>query len=383
MTQVRLKYLHSFTDRHGHVRFYFRYRGNRWPVPAPHEEGFATAYDALLTGIKSNPTRLAQNVAFMRGSLGWVIEQFIASPAYQTRADATKRNYRRVIDALKQRYGTGLMKDLQPRHVKLIRNDIREAFTTTAADIAIGIVSTLYDFADEQLGLDLGADPTFGIKRVHVGHHEHEPWPQDLIARFMAEASPRLAFAVRLALGTGLRRSDLVKLRWTDLRGDHFAVNQQKTGAPVLVGCGKELLAELETMPRIADTIIVGDRGHAVTAASLSRTVRLQLRDMGVTGYSIHGLRKNAGNEIAEAGGTEREIMVRLGHKTPQMAAHYTKRASQAVSMRSAVESVESGNHCADSTLSVPLIPAARNLGRSTYSASPLSFAAKARGIPV
>jgi hypothetical protein len=156
MTQVRLKYLHSFTDRHGHVRFYFRYRGNRWPVPAPHEEGFATAYDALLTGIKSNPTRLAQNVAFMRGSLGWVIEQFIASPAYQTRADATKRNYRRVIDALKQRYGTGLMKDLQPRHVKLIRNDIREAFTTTAADIAIGIVSTLYDFADEQLGLDLG-----------------------------------------------------------------------------------------------------------------------------------------------------------------------------------------------------------------------------------
>ena len=77
MTQVRLKYLHSFTDRHGHVRFYFRYRGNRWPLPAPHEEGFATAYDALLTEIKANPTRLPQNVAFMRGSLGWVIEQFI------------------------------------------------------------------------------------------------------------------------------------------------------------------------------------------------------------------------------------------------------------------------------------------------------------------
>ena len=64
-------------------------------------------------------------------------------------------------------------------------------------------------------------------------------------------------------------------------------------------------------MPRIADTIIVGDRGNPVTAASLSRMVRLKLRELGVTGYSIHGLRKNAGNEIAEAGGTEREIMVR------------------------------------------------------------------------
>jgi integrase len=243
---------------------------------------------------------------------------------------------------LKQRYGAGLMKDLQPRHVKTMRNEIREAFTGSAADIAISIISTLYDFADEQLGLDLpGADPTYGIKRVHVSHHEHEPWPQDLIARFMAEASPRLGFAVRLALGTGLRRSDLVKLKWDDLKGDHFQVCQQKTGESVLVGCTQELLAELQTMPRIADTVIVGDRGNALTAGSLSRLVRLMLRDLGVTGYSIHGLRKNAGVAIAEAGGTEREIMARLGHKTPQMAAHYTKRASQAVAMRSAVEKLE------------------------------------------
>jgi integrase len=231
---------------------------------------------------------------------------------------------------------------LQPRHVKAIRNEIRDAFTTSAADIAIAIVSTLWDFADEQLGLDLpGADPTYGIKRIHVGHHEHEPWPHELIARFVAEASPHLGFAVRLALGTGLRRSDLVKLTWADLKGDHFEICQQKTGAPALVGCTEELLAELKTMPRVADTIIVGDRGNAVTAASLSRMVRIKLRELGVTGYSIHGLRKNAGNEIAEAGGTEREIMVRLGHKTPQMAAHYTKRANQELSMRSAVQKLE------------------------------------------
>ena len=146
------------------------------------------------------------------------------------------------------------------------------------------IISTLYDFADEQLGLDLGADPTYGIKRVHVGHHEHEPWPQELIDRFMAEASPHLGFAVRLALGTGLRRSDLVKLRWEDLRGDHFKVTQQKTGEPILVGCTEELLAELETMPRIADTIIVGDRGNPVTAASLSRMVQAQASRHGCVG---------------------------------------------------------------------------------------------------
>jgi hypothetical protein len=70
MTEVRLKYLHGFRDRHGHARYYFRYRGQRWPIPAPHEEGFASAYDALLAHIKANPVRATRDVAFMRGSLG-------------------------------------------------------------------------------------------------------------------------------------------------------------------------------------------------------------------------------------------------------------------------------------------------------------------------
>ena len=329
MTQVRLKYLHSFTDRYGHVRFYFRYRGNRWPLPAAHEEGFATAYDALLTEIKANPTRLPQNVAFMRGSLGWVIEQFIDSPAYQARADATKRNYRRVIDALKQRYGAGLIKDLQPRHVKLIRNDIRDAFTTTAADIAISIVSTLWDFADEQLGLDLGADPTYGIKRVHVGHREHEPWPRELIDRFMAEASPRLGFAVRLALGTGLRRSDLVKLRWDDLRGDHFQVTQQKTGEPILVGC-------TENAYRTGNDAAHCRYDHC--RRPWQCRYRSQPKPHGQAQASRHGCdglfnpRPSQERWQRDCRGRRHRARNhgRLGHKTPQMAAHYTKRANQA-----------------------------------------------------
>lgn len=340
MTEVRLKYIHSFVDRHGHVRYYFRYRGQRWPIPAPHEPAFATAYEARKAEIKNNPAA-RKNIVYLPGSLGAVIEKFLASPAYKGRAETTKRNYRRVLDELKQRYGAGLIKDLQPRHVKSIRNEMRDASTTTAADIAISLISTLWDFADEELELNLGADPTYGIRRVHVTTREHEPWPQDLIERFMREAKSSLRFAVRLALATGLRRSDLVRLRWDQLKGDTIELRQKKTGEPVVIGLTEELRFELQSMPRVADTVIVGDRGGALTAQSLSVMVRRELRKMGVSGYSIHGLRKNAGNDLAEAEGTEREIMARLGHTTPQMAAHYTKRASQKKLARSAVEKLE------------------------------------------
>src|SRR5689334_6880208 len=117
MTGVKLKYLHCFRDRHGRARYYFRYRGQRWSLPAPGIEGFATAYDGLLAHIRANPLTCRHNVEFMPGSLGWAIEKFLASPLYNERADTTKQNYRRVLDQLRQRWGTGLLRDLEPRHI--------------------------------------------------------------------------------------------------------------------------------------------------------------------------------------------------------------------------------------------------------------------------
>jgi len=76
----------------------------------------------------------------------------------------------------------------------------------------------LWEFATEQLGLELDADPTHGVKRVHKVAHEHEPWPQELIDRFLREARPSLCWAVKLALYTGQRRSDLVKMKVVAIR---------------------------------------------------------------------------------------------------------------------------------------------------------------------
>jgi integrase len=188
-----------------------------------------------------------------------------------------------------------------------MRNEIRDAATTTAADIAVSLISTLWEFADEELGLQLDADPTYGVRRVHKGEREHEPWSEELIDKFMLSARPSLRWAVRLALYTGQRRSDLVKMKWSQFDGEFIEVCQQKTDERLSIPCHRVLRAELETMPRRGETILVGDRGGPLTAASLSVMVRRTLRDMGVEGFSIHGLRKNAGKALAEAGAVRKK----------------------------------------------------------------------------
>jgi integrase len=51
---------------------------------------------------------------------------------------------------------------------------------------------------------------------------------------------------------------------------------------------------------------------------SLSQAIRNRLNALGIEGYTLHGLRKNAGMELAEAGATVEEIRAVLGHKTPK-----------------------------------------------------------------
>src|SRR5215469_12695633 len=98
--------------------------------------------------------RLKYLHCFMPGSLGWAIEKFRASPLYNERAKTTKVNYRRVLDQLRDGYGTGLLCDLEPRHIRRIRNEIAAKSTTTGAVIAISLISILWGFAVEQLGQD-------------------------------------------------------------------------------------------------------------------------------------------------------------------------------------------------------------------------------------
>lgn len=344
MTTVRLKYVHSFVDRHGGARYYFRFRAMRWPLGAPGEPGFMAAYEAHLAHARELLARpRPKNVAFLKGTLGWTIEQFLASEEYQGRAQNTKAGYRRVLDELRIRYGAAMMATLKDRNVKQIRNDLRETFTASTADIGRGLLSTLWEFADERFPeLALGANPTHGISKVHRTHKAREPWPADLIERFDAAATEPVRLAMLLLLYTGQRRSDVVRMTWAAFDGKSIAVVQQKTGEPLTIPCHHALRKALATTPRRHDYILVHERGDGpYTGPGLASVFRAALRRLGVQGYSIHGLRKNAGVALAEAGCTTRQIMAILGHRTHGQAMHYTRRADQKREAEAAMEKWE------------------------------------------
>jgi integrase len=317
MAILRLKYVHSFVDKTGRVRFYFRYHGKRWPLPGePGTAVFTAAYDALR---QQYVQAKRGNIAFAPATLGNVIERYVASDKFTKRAPNTQRVYRPLLDRLKEIAGRGIVAELQERHVRYIR---KQFLTPSAADNVVMLIRMLWAFAKDDLDIDLGANPAAEVKNLHQQTWSHEPWPQAVIDDFMAQAHPNARFGLMLLLHTGQRVSDVAAMRWEQYDGRWLKVRQIKTGRFLQIPCTAPLKEMLDALEHKSDFILTTRCGDGYRANSLGKMVR-------VGEHTAHGLRANAAVILAEAGCSLHQIAAITGHASMTEVLRYTRGAEQ------------------------------------------------------
>jgi integrase len=327
MALLRLRYVHAFTDKTSRVRYYFRYRGKRWPLPGqPGSAEFAAAYDELRRECLA--PKDPDNVAFGPGTVGLVIEKYLISDDYKKKAPGTQQVYRVALDKLKEICGRALIADLQERYIR----QIRQRFTATSkADLAVMLVRMLWVFAKEVLAMDIGENPAAGVQKLHHRGWSHKPWPDSVIEKFEAEAQPRpnAQLALILLHYTGQRASDVVRMRWNDYDGEGITVRQLKTGTPLWVPCHAQLKAAIERTERKSEFILTTRYGKGYSAHGLCQMIRVATAQIGAAECSAHGLRCNAAVALIEAGCEVPQVMAILGHKTFRLALQYANARNQ------------------------------------------------------
>ncbi len=341
MVTVRLRYVHGFVDRTGRVRYYFRHRGQRWPLAGrPGSKAFDAAYDALY---QEHIAKQERTIAYAPATLGGVIEKYLASDSklgFLRRSQNTQRVYRRILDRLKEVAGRGIIADLREDHVRQMRQ--RFLPSTSQADMAVIVLRILWVFAKEELAMQLGANPASDIRRLHGGAKVYEPWPVDVIAKFRdhVRTNPIAHMAQLLLLFTGQRVGDVAAMKWSQYDGKGIGVRQQKTRALLWIPCHTVLKAALDAAPRHSEFIV----GKSFTGDGLSNVVRRALRRVGGEQYTTHGLRKNAAIALAEAGCTPQQIAAITGHRSWKMIQHYTAAADQRRLAEQAIRRLEVAN---------------------------------------
>jgi len=131
-----------------------------------------------------------------------------------------------------------------------------------------------------------------------------------------------LAAAIRLALETGMRRGELIRLTWdcVDLKKRIIRLPDSKTGAPRNVPLSTAARQALATMPRRIDGQVFGyASGDALTMAFRRACKLADIEDL-----RFHDLRHEATSRFFEKGLNPMQVAAITGHKTLQMLSRYT-----------------------------------------------------------
>lgn len=163
----------------------------------------------------------------------------------------------------------------------------------------------------------------------------HIPWTDEQVAIGITHARPDIARVILLASCTGQRRSDLVKMRWSDITTEAgrqgIEVTQKKTGVRLWIPVNKTLAAALEMWERKPGHILLDQNNKPWTEENLSTAWYRELRKnpalAPLRGLVIHGLRGHVCVGLYRAGCTTKDVSEMVGMSEQQVKG-YTKLAS-------------------------------------------------------
>jgi integrase len=321
-------YVKPERDRQGRITYYyFRRHGQRWRLPGkPHSAEFAAEWARLKAKTDPGPKPADAPQAPPPKSLGALALDYYASPEFRNRKPNTQAIYRRFIDDLVKRYGAHSVALIERQHVKKWRDE--RADTPGMANLCLSVVRLLLTYAVKN---NYRKDnPAVGLEEYKLG--EHRAWTPEELAAYERHWAPgtvqRRAYA--LARYTGQRRGDIAGMTRAHRSGGRIHVTQQKTDTDLRIPEHKELTAELARGDQGHMSLLVNAAGKAFSPDQLGQDFADWIKAAGLPDDCVlHGLRKVAARDLANAGCSTHEIMSITGHKSLAEVERYTKAASQ------------------------------------------------------
>jgi integrase len=186
-------------------------------------------------------------------------------------------------------------------------------------------------------------NPARGIPKFREEKRDRWITPEELprLAKAIDEEPNRPArAALWLYLLTGLRKSELLSLRWSDI-DDHrqeIRLGRTKSGRSHYVPLSEAARKILQEIPRLEDNAYVfpgAKPGHHLV--NIDKPWRRVRQSAGIEDVRLHDLRRTMGSWLAQAGNSLHLIGRVLNHSTPSTTQVYARFGNDHV--RSALES--------------------------------------------
>jgi integrase len=250
-----------------------------------------------------------------KGTLSELIRRFEASPEYADMADTTRAEYRRKFKRIDREWGScpisGLT-EVEFRQDVLAWRDRIAVTTRREADNLVSALARVLAFAVDRG--ELAVNVLDRVRRVYRSDRTDKIWLPEHVAAFTKVAPPELCRALMLAMHTGQRQGDLLRLPWSAWDGERISLRQGKGGRLVEIRATAALRRTLDGIERISPLILTTRTGRAWKKRYFCEQWQEACEAAGITDLHFHDLRGTAVTMLAEAGCTIPEIAAVTGH---------------------------------------------------------------------
>ncbi len=289
--------------------YFYAWRGGPRLDGEPGSPDFIAAYNRAVSERPSD----------QQGSKGVVLESiidaYLDSQDFLTKSARTQSDYRKQAKIIVAEFGDLPLTALPDKRARGKFLDWRDRLAKKSprqADYAWTVLALILSWAKGRGRID--TNPCERGGRLYDVSRADKIWREPEEKALLAVASAPLALAYHLAVWTGQRQGDLLRLTWSAYDGGYIKLRQSKTGVYVVVPVAEPLKRVLDAMKRTAVTIMTTQRGIPWTPDGFRVSWGKAVAKAKIEGLTFHDLRGTAVTRLAIAGCTVPEIASITGH---------------------------------------------------------------------
>jgi integrase len=210
-------------------------------------------------------------------------------------SERTRRDYIKQIKRIERDFGDFPIKALDDPRARSVFLEWRDKVAQTSlrqADYAYGTLARILSWAHNR-GL-IAKNPCSKGGKLYHGSRASKIWHEEEVARFLRTAPPYLRLAMLLAVNTGQRQGDLLRLPWSAYDGESIKIRQRKTGAYVPIPVTDELKAALDAAPRQSPIMLTNSDLKPWSESGFQSAWGKATTRAGIRGLTFHDLRGTA-----------------------------------------------------------------------------------------
>lgn len=276
-----------------------------------------------------------------------LIKLYRAAPdGFQKLAPSTQSRWGSALKYIDLEIGTMKLVHLKAKNARSVLKAWRNkrASTPRTADYYMQVLSAIFAFGREEGVISdnpiLGVSKLYSVDRSDVIVEEHE------LERILDNVSVDAAYAIRFAAASGIRRGDLVSLKWDSVKARSIEFRTRKSGGrtPMVIPLRGDTLAVVRKLREKRDAKIAsGEVPSAfVFTSSLNKPWKEDsitnaflkgAKAGGVVGKDLHDLRGTAATRYSQQGVSHADIAYFIGwdeKRVDRIISRYVSKGSMA-----------------------------------------------------